>query len=448
MENLKEKLQKMHLEKNVDMKSIVKERRGILVYLVFYYIVSLLLFYILNLDTFLMVSETNVDSIGYRDIAESILQNHFFSENGVDPDFFRTPGYPLFLTFLFTISDSTMPVVIVQYLLSAVSLFMVYIVGERVGVNQKIIWLVVVLLSIDANNFFYHAYVLTESLFAALLVLAAGYWILYLKENRFLYFVLFSLLVNYALFTRPVLQYFNLLLILAFGILMVCKKMTIKHILLYSSIFLCFWGGWSLRNYKLSGHFSYSTVRSFNLLLFDSKILYCEVNNEDINTLDNQVLYDMVYQEYPKETFDSMPVMEQMEVYKQIGRSYIHENFGTYLIVNIKGMFRMLFGRAAWFFEMLIENAILLNIVKNIYLFYLIFTYMFYGYSILKNYKKINLMDISIFIMIFYLCITSSSLGLSRMRTGFWGLIYIGILILWRKQEPIEVGFFKRLITF
>jgi len=420
----------------------------ILLFLGVYLTVSIFLFFKLGLPDFLL--ENDNDAMTYVYDANNMLRNGFFSQNGIDPDYFRTPGYPLILSVVFFLLHSSKAVAIIQYILFSIGLFVIWRIGIQLQVCDKILWGALFLLAIDTNYFFYHAYLLTESTFATCLIIAAFFWISYLKEQRNLFIFFFSLFLNYALLIRPILSYLNMLLIVAFLILWLMKKIQFKHVMIYTIIFALFFGGWSLRNYSWSGVFKFSTVRDVNLLYYDARYTYCQVNGMKIEDPgDKQVMLEMVYDICPNEEYDNLTDMEQIELSAEVGKKYIKENFGAYLIVNVKGLAKMLFGRASSFLETLISEEVYLNLVKNVYLAYLLFSYIIYAFSLIKNIRKLNLMDFSIFSIILYLCIAGCSIGVSRMRTSFWGLMYIGILVAWRKEAPIkDKGFFMRLISF
>jgi hypothetical protein len=79
------------------MLELVKKNREIIAICVLYGIISLVLF-------FLMFDGNTIitpDSPGYIALANNLLSRGFFSMDGINPDYLRTPGYPLFLALVY-----------------------------------------------------------------------------------------------------------------------------------------------------------------------------------------------------------------------------------------------------------------------------------------------------------------------------------------------------------
>jgi hypothetical protein len=92
------------------LKTWLKDNKGILAICLVYVIIScgLLLFVLGGHDI------ANLDKESYIQPAIHILRDGFFSRDGVNPEYSRTPGYPLFLALIYFLGGTDMSIIVIQ----------------------------------------------------------------------------------------------------------------------------------------------------------------------------------------------------------------------------------------------------------------------------------------------------------------------------------------------
>jgi len=203
-----------------------------------------------------------VDSVGYLELADGIrLSGRFEATEYLESA--RTPGYPLFLAVVQAICGEHIgPIVLVHLLITALTAWLLYRCGkileaERVGLAAA--WLYV----LNPNSLFWSLTVLTETLFALLLILSFYTFLLAYDRMRLRWFALSGLLLGMSTLVRPIGLY--LIPLWALFILLVLRSsrgfiraLKFMTIFLVAALFLVLY--WQTRNYVLKGSFSLSTI--------------------------------------------------------------------------------------------------------------------------------------------------------------------------------------------
>jgi 4-amino-4-deoxy-L-arabinose transferase-like glycosyltransferase len=241
------------------LKTRLKNDRGVFVLCGIYALISIVLFLLMTGGKVIVSS----DSLSYTVPAEHILRDGFLSRDGVNPEYSRTPGYPLFLALVYFLGGTNMTVLIIQMALMTLKVYLFYRTLLLAGTPPRLALLGTTFLLINVPSYGYSFSVISEPLFGFLLLLSLYLLVKYLYcGRRYIFFLAFSLTINYALLTRPILLYFNLLLCVALLVLAVMKKVPRKC---FAAFFVC-WAvmfvGWSLRNYAHSSVFIFTTINN------------------------------------------------------------------------------------------------------------------------------------------------------------------------------------------
>lgn len=406
------------------------EYKDIIILCFIYYVISFCLLLLWS-DKALLAS----DSQGYINIAKNIISKFFFSQDGVDPDYFRTPGYPLFLATIFYLGGNLNFVIIAQVLISGICIVLAYKTLLLIGFSKNVAKIGTALLLLDLTTYQYSHTILSESLFASTLMISLYFFVKWTKSNFDIKYMLgFALCLNYALLIRPILIYFNLIFCIVLLLSVLLKKMHIKQVIIFSIAFLLVFGTWSYRNYSTSNLFTYSTVRNYNLLYFDGEQL-CEMV-ENINNKDATIYMDKLFEnKYPDIDKNSLNQAQLHKLYGIVGSQYIQEHFSQYILQNIRGLFTTMFGPSNSFLISVFGKNAFINTFILLYISYLGIIYLIYITGLIVNIKKISFIDLYIFCLCGYLACASASLGYSRFRTAFIQIIVLGSIIAWKSNH-------------
>lgn len=211
------------------------------------------------------------DSYGYLGLARHLQAAYLGNNNGhwFDLGLMRTPVYPLFVRTVFNVfGEHDAAVVAVQLLLSSATVGLTYWLAARV-VPRKVALLAAFLLALDSASIAYTNRILTETLFAFLITLAAALLVSGGQRMAPTFVFAAGCVLGLAALTRPVAEYLPLLLIpvtvLAFPASS-RARLTVAAALAVG--FALPTGGWIARNAAQTGVPILSTIDGKNMLYY------------------------------------------------------------------------------------------------------------------------------------------------------------------------------------
>ncbi len=341
------------------------------------------------------------DSLGYIT---------FFNEI----NFLRTPGYPLFmLLFPPVICTQT-----AQILLSCASLGLVYLIVYKMSEKIQYALLACAAFMLDFCHYEFDLKILSENLFYFLMLLALYLLVMFIKNKRTLYFVLFTLVMNYALLTRPILLYFNFLLCAAFLLFAFKKKIKWTQAAFFILVFACIFLGWSARNYHYGKVFTFSTVKNHNLLYYDSAVIL----QRGLGIAEDKARYIMHKRFVSEHNTDGLTEAQIAVLQGKTGLAFLNAHKLEYLEQNLTGIRGILIGEG-------FHNNLFLKIFTKMFLLLL---YAFYAYGLFR--RKLTITDIYILALCAYLIIASAPAGYYRFRVAFLPLLIVGAFMRLRKN--------------
>jgi hypothetical protein len=284
-------------------------------------------------------------------------------------------------------------------------------------------------LLLNTAQYEYTFRILTEFLFGFFLLLAVYFLIKYLQNKKTLYFFLFSFAINYALFIRPILLYFNLLTIAVILICLILKKIRFTCFCFFLAFFIAFFCGWSYRNYLHSSVFIYSTIQNHNV-----KDYYCRMITADIEgiTESEALAYhnEMFRREYPEALDGSLNEAQVSVLEGKYGVAYLMAHFPRYVKLNITGFFKMMLRPGVRNYLMnMFHNDGIVWLLSALTVLYLVIVYILYIFGLLVNRKRIDVPQLYIFLLCGYLAAASAVLGISRLRSPFFPLLVLGAAV-------------------
>lgn len=212
------------------------------------------------------------DSQGYLDLAESLRTKGTF-EAGEYTEEIRTPGYPLFIAAVHSLTGPAVgPVVVAQALLSVGVAGIVYLTGVRAA-GRSVGWAAAFLWALNPNSIFWPFTILSETIFAVLLAGSLLASVLALRSGSLKLHAVGGLVLGMAVLVRPIGIYlipcwFVVLLIQGLrqrGWRLGWRPAGVLAVMAYSLVF-----AWESRNYFVRGEFFFSktpevTLRSYVL---------------------------------------------------------------------------------------------------------------------------------------------------------------------------------------
>ena len=216
------------------------------------------------------------DSYLYHRLAVNILNKHSFTadypvEN--HPEFFRTPGYPIFLSLVYAaFGVKPLAVVLVQVLIGAIIPFLAYLCFAQVLPENVSFWGALCLTLLPEFSVL-SSFILTETIYVLFVVITFLMFLKSIKEDNVKYIVITLFLAAVATYVRPE------GLILLPAILLVYLFMRKKGILrtigtlgIGVIAYIIVLTPWIFRNYLKTGKILLSTVTEVNTAFIDIPI--------------------------------------------------------------------------------------------------------------------------------------------------------------------------------
>ena len=291
------------------------------------------------------------DSPSYINPARAILRTGHFAmspERSDIPEARRTPGYPaLIASIFFLFGENYIPLIIVQILLNLGTILISYLTASLIW-NSDTAIIGVLLLLLDPLTLFSSQRVMAESLFTFILSLAIFVMVYTLKgqTNQQLLFFLSSTCLAIATLVRPITYY---LIIPLHGILILLLKIhqnlpwkrTILAIIAVLIPQILLVGGWTVRNYRVTGKAEFSYIQGINLLFYSGSGVIAERDSISFE----EARYGLGYSRYTElhpET-QGLSIAELDTHWKLEGWNIIRRYPLSFLKSHLRGVGRMLF---------------------------------------------------------------------------------------------------------
>jgi len=240
-------------------------------------ILILALLLILKLAAWVNVAFTDLEQLGwgdsklYHDTAVALLRLGTFSfsvEHPEIPQTYRTPGYPAFLAAIYAIFGESWPAVaVVQMFISLLTIVLTYHIALRLW-NSQAALLSALLSALDPVSFAYSLKVMTETLFAFLIVAMVFFGILFIRaKNGAIWALLLGLSLALATLVRPLSYYLVFPTMAGFIVLGLIRRWNWRRIVISSILIVIpsvlFIGAWKLRNYRLTHSSVYTSIEGY-----------------------------------------------------------------------------------------------------------------------------------------------------------------------------------------
>jgi 4-amino-4-deoxy-L-arabinose transferase-like glycosyltransferase len=205
-----------------------------------------------------------LDAESYDRAAKNILNHHTFAFSYPKPTAYTVPGFPLFLSLIYSIfgESNFQAVRIIQAILSSFMILIIALISSEIFDKKSVALLSAILSAIYIPFLVSTQIILTETIFILLFVLFFYYFLLGEKYEKIQYFVIAGLFLGLSCLVRPILFLFPaFLFIMKFLYLCVTKarhenffiqlkKIVLKYFIIYILTLLTL-SPWVIRNYKV-----------------------------------------------------------------------------------------------------------------------------------------------------------------------------------------------------
>ncbi len=299
--------------------------------LLFAFIIRILVFILFQPWNELVVQKQilQFDALGYHNLALCIKNNFNFCG-----DAFRTPGYPFFVSIIYSIFGSQpFTAIIVQIFLNLLSIILLYKIGIELF-SEKAGFIAAVLFAIDLHHTIFIYYILTETIYTTVFLAALLFYVKAIKSSQLKFFILTGLIYGISTLIRPISQYY-IGGIFLFTLLWYFKewKNGIKFSVMLMTAYFVAIAPWCYRNYSEYGHFALSNIKGYNLLFWNASYYESKRLHQPIDTVNAHFKTELEKMgwradanPFDKEKYDG-----------ELANKIIKSNFGDYLKTHLIG---------------------------------------------------------------------------------------------------------------
>lgn len=278
------------------------------------------------------------DALEYHPLALSLVSSRSF--DGFNA--LRTPGYPVFVALIYSISsNSVWLVLLIQIFLSLISVSLVYKIAVSVF-NHQIALISAFLFAIDPTQAYWTIELYTETLFLFLFLLSIYYLCKSIKEYSFLSISLSALFIGLATLVRPISFLFPFVAVIVILFLYNLKiKMKLVYSLLYCFIFFATISPWLIHNYTKYREAKLTSISGFNLLLYNAAYTEVYKTGKTIEEVRKGFIETAI-----KQGFDTTNKysFKSSQIYSNVAKQYIKDNLILYSKRHFMGIINMYAG--------------------------------------------------------------------------------------------------------
>ncbi len=392
------------------------------------------------------------DAMEYQPLALSVMSdNSFGAFSAYRTGPYRTPGYPVFVALIYSISsDSVWAVLLVQIFLSLISVVLVYKIAATTFPRQ-IALVSSFLFASDITQAYWTVALYTDTLFLFLFLISIYYLIKSIKDNSLMSVCLSALFLGIATLVRPVSFLFPLVAVSAIFLFYKLKlRMKLVYSVLFCAIFIAAVSPWLLHNYSMFGEAKLSSISGYNLLLYNAAYTEMYRTGKPVEEVRKNFL-DLAIKQGVDTT--SKYSFKNSHIFSGIAKQYIKDNFILYCKRHFMGIINMyaglgtekltavfhlkaksfnpdhdpfgkpgIFSRIHTFFQSKSKAVIFIGFGLGFYLF-INYLFALYGIYLLIGEKE-KLLFLFIFIILYFSVLTGV-IGYDRYRIPFMPLINI-----------------------
>lgn len=287
-----------------------------------------------------------LDTESYLITARKLIESGQFT-NSVQPEIFRTPGYPLLLIPGILLGQQELVAIFIQIMLSCFTIFLIYKIALAIWGESKIATFCALLYAVEPVSILWLTMLMPETLFTALITLFMYLLIKYFTEKSWKYLLCAAITLAASIYVRPIGYYLPLLIaaILLIGSLTTIQKnkILIIHACVFFLVAMGSVGIWQVRNYVKTGYSGFAAVSDYNL--------YC-YNGVSVIAKQQKIAFEQMAEQFgcdnPANYLKFHPEQQewgQSKIYRYMGKEgkkMIMSNTWDASIIHLEGTIRTL----------------------------------------------------------------------------------------------------------
>ena len=289
------------------------------------------------------------DTASYVEPARQLIEHRRFSAKDGTPEIIRTPGYPIFLALGLSLDRINLVTITLQILISCFTVYLVYCTTDLVFAAEGVALLAAALYAVEPLSILYTNILVTETLFAAVVMVAVYYFMKYLKHRTLCDLLASGVAFAVSVYVRPV-GYF-LPLILAVGLAawaMITGQHNKHHLAIHISAFVIVSMGitslWQVRNKVETGYSGFSGISIINLYFYSAASVLAARQHVPWVEMQDRLGYQderIYFQRHPDQK--TWPLAQRLDFMSHEADSILLSNPSTYARIHFEGVLRSIF---------------------------------------------------------------------------------------------------------
>ncbi len=375
------------------------------------------------------------DSPTYIRPAQTFVIDGTFTDRD-RPIIIRTPGYPLFLALGVLLSHVEIYAVLMQALLGALTVSLVYRIAIAIFAQEPIALLAALAAAVEPAALLFSAMVLTETLFTFCLMLST-YLLLEARSSRALrHFAGAGAALTAAIFVRPVALYLPFVVALFLLLWALRQHASRARLLAGTALFTLIpaagESAWILRNGIQAGFYNFTGIDELNLYFYNAAAVEAQRTHLDLGTIQRRWGYSenmrrTYYRVHPEQSSwtDGQLLIFVGSEAKRILRAHPL----VYLKLHVKGMIKNLTSRGTreWFRIFHLPNSALL--FKCVSAALQLFILLFYLLALIGLFavrpQSWWTLALLLLIAFYFEFVTGGPIGDIRFRTPFMPIVCV-----------------------
>ena len=372
------------------------------------------------------------DTLTYVVPAREMLADHQFFANGT-PEIIRTPGYPFLLTIGLLLGHLEIVTISLQILLSCFTIYMVYLTARLLFKDEKVAILAATLYAIEPLSIVYTSQLLTETLFAAVVMVWLYFLLKYLEKQASYDLLASALALAFSVYVRPVGYFLPVILAGGLAAWVVAtgqkkRKRLLTQIAAFTMLSMGLTVVWQVRNRLETGYSGFSGISGIYMYFYLAASVLAAKQHVPLVTIQHQLGYldDRTYLErHPEQKTWSLA--QRLDYMKREGDRILLNNLTTYAPIYLEGVLKILLQTGASDFlksvgldpnkdalrmarPQLFWNDVLLLPLEWLYL--LLGCMVFFSRRLMREPAVIAV----VLTVAYYVCIAGGPMGYSRYR--------------------------------
>lgn len=212
------------------------------------------------------------DTESYLITARKLIESGQFA-NSVQPEIFRTPGYPLLLIPGILLGQQELVAIFIQIMLSCFTIFLIYKMALAIWGESKIATFCALLYAVEPVSILWLTLLMPETLFTALITLFMYLLIKYFTERSWKQLLCAAITLAASIYVRPIGYYLPFLISAILLIDSLTKIRRNQILMIHACVFFLVAMGsvgiWQVRNYVKTGYSGFAAVSDYNLYCYN-----------------------------------------------------------------------------------------------------------------------------------------------------------------------------------